>query len=225
MARASTVQAARRMSSQFHAGGNKWNNLDDNTLAILVCLNSGILVDPTLLLDFISLSFVKVRRPPASILHLSPRKEQHAPLGYSGPLSARGDMSSSMLWDIDVDVVHQAISQHQDAIVSLDTEIEGFMRTIRQLQYQKQKHLAEIRQCKGMITLAKRLPPEILASIFEECVHDGWTRTPLIVSHVCSSWRMAATIPTVWSHVYVNLDARAHANVLVSGSTNPRTPS
>lgn len=117
-------------------------------------------------------------------------------------------MASSILWDLDVDSVYQTIYEHQEAISSLDTAIEELMRNIRQLQYQKQKHAAEIRHCKGVITLAKRLPPEILATIFEECVNDGWTRTPLVVSRVCSSWRKAANIPTVWSHIYVNLDAR-----------------
>lgn len=65
-----------------------------------------------------------------------------------------------------------------------------------------------IRRYKGIITLAIHLPPEILASTFEECIKDGWTRTHLTVSHVCSSWRRAASLPPVWSHVYVNLDAR-----------------
>ncbi|KJA29966.1 hypothetical protein HYPSUDRAFT_32008 [Hypholoma sublateritium FD-334 SS-4] len=117
-------------------------------------------------------------------------------------------MASSLLWDVDVDSVYQIIDKHQESIASLDVAIEGFMCTIRQLQYQKQTHVAEIRRCKGIITLAKRLPPEILAYIFEECVQDGWTRTPLVVSHVCSSWRKAASIPAVWSHVYVNFDTR-----------------
>ncbi|KAF8192496.1 hypothetical protein BJ912DRAFT_877455 [Pholiota molesta] len=117
-------------------------------------------------------------------------------------------MSSSMLWDVDVESIHQTINQHQHEITSLNTQIEGFMSKIRQLEYLKQTHLTEIRRCKGMITLAKRLPAEILATIFEECIQDGWTRTPLIVSHVCSTWRKAANIPTVWSHVYVNFDAR-----------------
>jgi len=110
--------------------------------------------------------------------------------------------------DVDIVSVHHAISENERAVESLDAEIEGHMRTIRQLQYKKQQHLVEIRRCKGMITLAKRLPPEILASIFEECVEDGWTRTPLTVSHVCLNWRKAASIPTVWSHIFVNLDSR-----------------
>ncbi|KDR83844.1 hypothetical protein GALMADRAFT_219673 [Galerina marginata CBS 339.88] len=115
---------------------------------------------------------------------------------------------SSILSDVDVNVVHETISKHEEAVLSLDTEIDALMRAIRQLQYQKQQHLEEIKKCKGRITLARRLPPEILASIFEECVLDGWTRTPLVASHTCSSWRKAAYIPTVWSHIYVNLGAR-----------------
>ncbi|CAA7259672.1 unnamed protein product [Cyclocybe aegerita] len=110
--------------------------------------------------------------------------------------------------DVDVAAVHRTISEHERAIHRLDTETESLMRSIRQLQHRRQQHIADIRRCKGMITLARRLPPELLASIFEECVKDGWTRTPLTVSHVCSSWRKAASIPTVWSHIYVNLDAR-----------------
>ena len=107
-----------------------------------------------------------------------------------------------------VDAVHQKIVENEHAMESLEREIEEHARTIRQIQYKIQQHQVEIRRYKGMITLAKRLPPEILASIFEECVKSGWTKTPLVVSHVCSSWRKAASIPTVWSRVYVNLDTR-----------------
>uniref|UniRef100_A0A8H7Y1L8 F-box domain-containing protein n=1 Tax=Psilocybe cubensis TaxID=181762 RepID=A0A8H7Y1L8_PSICU len=110
--------------------------------------------------------------------------------------------------DVDVDAVHQAILTHEREIGLIDVKIQGLMQSVRRLQFQKDLHNAEIRKCKGKITLASRLPPEILAYIFELCVLDGRTRTPLIVSHVCSSWRIAATTPTVWSHVYINLDSR-----------------
>jgi hypothetical protein len=117
------------------------------------------------------------------------------------------NQSVCMLSDVYVDAAHQ-ILKNEHAIESLEREIEEHARTIRQIQYKIQQHQVEIRRYKGMITLAKRLPPEILASIFEECVKSGWTKTPLVVSHVCSSWRKAASIPTVWSHVYVNLKKR-----------------
>ncbi|KAF8812351.1 hypothetical protein BYT27DRAFT_7182789 [Phlegmacium glaucopus] len=112
--------------------------------------------------------------------------------------------------DLEVDVVAicRTISHHEQAIMTLDDQINAMMKTVRQMEYNKLQHGAEIRRCKSITTLAIRLPPEILASIFEESIRDGWTRTPLTVSHVCSSWRRATSIPSVWSHVYVNLDAR-----------------
>ncbi|KAF8913813.1 hypothetical protein CPB84DRAFT_1669208 [Gymnopilus junonius] len=110
--------------------------------------------------------------------------------------------------DIDVSAVYDTILEHEEAIIALDDEIEVLMSTIRKIQHQKQQRLLEIRKCKGRITLARRLPSELLASIFEECVLDGWTRTPLVVSHVCRTWRKAALTPSVWSHIYVNLNAR-----------------
>ncbi|KAF9469106.1 hypothetical protein BDZ94DRAFT_1245376 [Collybia nuda] len=102
----------------------------------------------------------------------------------------------------------QTMREHEQAVASIDDEIEALMRTVRQLQYKKFQHQKKIKECKGRMTLARRLPPEILATIFEECVRDGWTRTPLMASHVCSEWRIAANVPSVWSHVYVNCDAK-----------------
>jgi len=113
-----------------------------------------------------------------------------------------------MILDVDVDSIRQTICDHEQALISLGGEIERHMSAIRQLQYRKQEHVRAIRHCRGKISLAKRLPSEILAAVFEQCVRNGWTRTPLVVSHVCSSWRQAASTPTVWSHIYVNLESR-----------------
>lgn len=105
-----------------------------------------------------------------------------------------------------IEAIHIQIRTHESAIAIIDDEICGLMRTVRQLEFKKLKHAEGIRHCKGLITLARRLPIEILASIFEMCVQDGYTRTPLVVSHVCAQWRKAASLPSVWSHIYVDLD-------------------
>ncbi|KAF8895936.1 hypothetical protein CPB85DRAFT_1440286 [Mucidula mucida] len=104
------------------------------------------------------------------------------------------------------DEVKYLISQHEVSIQRLDAEMDSLMLEIRRLQFRKSQHVDQIRLCKGRITLARRLPPELLANIFERCARDGWTRTPLTVSHVCSEWRKATEIPSVWSYLYVNLD-------------------
>lgn len=89
----------------------------------------------------------------------------------------------------DLEYIHTEIHSHESAISMIDQEIDELMRTVRQLQFKKWEHTEGIRRCKGLITLARRLPYEILANIFELCVRDGFTRTPLVVSHVCSRWR------------------------------------
>jgi hypothetical protein len=107
----------------------------------------------------------------------------------------------------DFNAVHEAIAFQEKAIASLDGEIDALMRNVRRLTHQKSQHYARIRQWKGLITLATRIPSELLATIFEHAASD-FPRAPLIVSHVCSAWRAAATLPGVWSHIYVNCDSR-----------------
>lgn len=107
----------------------------------------------------------------------------------------------------DVTAINEAIAIEDKAIASLDTEIDVLMHNIRRLTHQKSEHHARIRHYKGLITLATRMPCELLATIFEVAAFD-WPRCPLIVSHVCSAWRAAATLPGVWSNIYVNCDGR-----------------
>ncbi|KIY73661.1 hypothetical protein CYLTODRAFT_365144 [Cylindrobasidium torrendii FP15055 ss-10] len=102
--------------------------------------------------------------------------------------------------------VKRMITAHETAIQAVDEEIVGLEQQIRRLLFTKSQHVGEIRLLKGRITLARRLPPDILANIFERCARDGFTLTPLVASHVCSEWREAALIPHVWSHLYVNTD-------------------
>lgn len=110
---------------------------------------------------------------------------------------------------VDADAVKSSITAHERCMAVIDQKIEDLVKKIRRLQFQRSQHQEEVKKFHGMITLARRLPVEILAAIFEECVHNGWTRTPLTVSHVCSEWRKAAAdVATVWSHVYINLDGR-----------------
>lgn len=110
--------------------------------------------------------------------------------------------------DVDYGATILAIAQLKKESAELDHEIDDLMVAVRKLQFLKLENQKRIRQHQGLITLARRVPPEILATIFELCVEEGFTRTPLSVSHVCSEWRRAAATARVWSHVYVNLDSR-----------------
>jgi len=59
------------------------------------------------------------------------------------------------------------------------------------------------------MTLTRLIPSELLAKIFEHASETGWARAPIVVSHVCSTWRAAAqSHPGVWSRLTVKLDMR-----------------
>jgi hypothetical protein len=99
------------------------------------------------------------------------------------------------------------IVSHEQSIADLQSQIEGLCLQIGRIEAEKQKHHAAISKCRSVFTLANRIPIELLARIFEIAVLDGyWTVGPLVVSHVCSSWREAAKLPLVWSHVYIDCD-------------------
>ncbi|KAF9006472.1 hypothetical protein BDQ17DRAFT_1238899 [Cyathus striatus] len=125
-------------------------------------------------------------------------------------MSSVGDPTAHLgyIRSLDASEIKDVISHHEQAIVVLEDKIAALSRSVRQLQFQRLRHKDAINYCKGMITLATRMPTEILAFIFDLCSRDGYTRTPLVVSHVCSQWRKATLVPSVWSVLYVNIDSR-----------------
>ncbi|KAF9263499.1 hypothetical protein L218DRAFT_864658 [Marasmius fiardii PR-910] len=108
-----------------------------------------------------------------------------------------------ILTDEEVVRVQEAIREEQLAVESIEAQIESLMQEIRRLRFKQLGHREKIGLYQGTISLVRRIPREILASIFHFCVKDGWTRFPLTASHVCRHWRAASLMPSVWSHLYV----------------------
>ncbi|KAF9498441.1 hypothetical protein BDN71DRAFT_1443272 [Pleurotus eryngii] len=102
---------------------------------------------------------------------------------------------------------HTAISFHEAAVAAIEAQKERLVRQVTLLQSKRAYHLSAIRYYKGLITLARRLPPEVLTYIFQICIDLGYPRTPLNVSGVCSEWRKAALAPTLWSNIVVDPDS------------------
>ncbi len=107
----------------------------------------------------------------------------------------------------DDDKAHIAISLHEAAVTAIEAQKERLVRQVTLLQSKGAYHLSAIRYYKGLITLARRLPPEVLTYIFQICIDLGYPRTPLNVSGVCSEWRKAALAPTLWSNIVVDPDS------------------
>ncbi|KAH8830850.1 hypothetical protein DL96DRAFT_1594556 [Flagelloscypha sp. PMI_526] len=96
-----------------------------------------------------------------------------------------------------------ALEQAADA---LNGPIGELRRAIHQLEAQKLNYLSEAKQLRGTITLARRLPVDLLADIFRRSA-EHWPSCPHIVSQVCSEWRTSASVPSCWSHIWVKLDS------------------
>ncbi|KAH9847437.1 hypothetical protein C2E23DRAFT_741778 [Lenzites betulinus] len=105
-----------------------------------------------------------------------------------------------------VQAAWDTIHTHESSIADLEARIQGLLNDVRDLRYDQAKHRAAIERSIGLITLARRLPEELLIRIFTLAIADGWTRGPVVVSHVCAGWRKAALAPQVWTHVYAECD-------------------
>ena len=104
----------------------------------------------------------------------------------------------------DIRMVKCAIAHDEQIVDALNSEISVIMAQLNKVRLRKIKHQEVIQQYRSLITLARRIPPEVLADIFELCAESGWTRAPLVASHVCSAWRKAAEYPRVWSRIYID---------------------
>ncbi len=98
------------------------------------------------------------------------------------------------------------IHRQEQAIATIKDRIHTLRLEAHQLNQAQKEHEQIITRCKGVVTLARRIPEEIVANIFEHCAED-WPRAPIVASHVCSAWRKAALTPRIWSHIYVNGDS------------------
>lgn len=90
-------------------------------------------------------------------------------------LSSRKDLSQA-----DIQTVLNEIHRHGQAISGLDKKLSDLSRAANAIRREKQKHEDIISRCRGILTLARRAPDEILAHIFELCAADGWNRAPLV---------------------------------------------
>lgn len=98
------------------------------------------------------------------------------------------------------------IAKHEGVISVLQSQINSLVQQISAVEVEKRRHEKEIKRQLAILSLAGRVPGEVLTHIFELAIFDGWTLGPLIVSQVCMSWREAAKAPSVWSQLYIDCD-------------------
>ncbi|KIJ56742.1 hypothetical protein M422DRAFT_62676 [Sphaerobolus stellatus SS14] len=110
----------------------------------------------------------------------------------------------SDLTDEQTRAAQEGIAFHQAKIATIDAEIFSLLASIGSLRKVKEKHLGQLRKWEGVLTLARRLPTELLGHIFEYCA-AVYPMAPLVVSQVCTSWRVAAqSTPRIWSSLIID---------------------
>lgn len=72
------------------------------------------------------------------------------------------------------------IQRRGQEIGELDKKLSDLAQQASSIRKEKQRHEDIISRCRGILTLARRAPDEILAYIFELCAADGWVKAPLV---------------------------------------------
>jgi hypothetical protein len=103
--------------------------------------------------------------------------------------------------------VRAAIRSHEIEIESTHVKIQGLLQEVQQLRTMGAIHLDAVAEHRGSISMAPRVPDDVLALIFEHGAAGGWINAPLVVSHVCAEWRRASFVPRVWSHIHLTSES------------------
>ncbi|KAF8591464.1 hypothetical protein K439DRAFT_1626860 [Ramaria rubella] len=113
-------------------------------------------------------------------------------------------MTLSRFSDVEFEAAHRGVALHQGEIASLDYKIASLLQTVDSLRTLKEDHYRQLRRCESVLTLARRLPLDLLGQIFESCA-GLYPAAPLILSQVCASWRIAAhSTPRIWCRLFVD---------------------
>lgn len=122
------------------------------------------------------------------------------------------DSSYTVLSDADKNVTHDLLAEARKDLDELDTEISAVEATHHVLQAHRTEKMRQIDRLQGRIAAHKRLPDELIAAIFVQCLQDGvvevpptlTTSLPWALSHVCSRWRgIALAEPLLWKCIEV----------------------
>ncbi|KAJ7609167.1 hypothetical protein FB45DRAFT_1128074, partial [Roridomyces roridus] len=116
-------------------------------------------------------------------------------------------------------LVYSATAELSEHLVSLDEEISQLQDRLVQLNQDRSVLARQLRRHEAILSPIRRAPPEILGEIFswtlpcsfreanlEDCDFD-LTRSPWVLTHVCSLWRaVAISMPSLWSLILLRYD-------------------
>ncbi|KAJ6507936.1 hypothetical protein C8R47DRAFT_1100046 [Mycena vitilis] len=113
--------------------------------------------------------------------------------------------------DFRIHEIKNAIESAEDDISGLDVQIAGLNRSLSQLISRRAELERFVNDHRGVISIVRRLPGDVLAEIFSHCVdagaavHPPQTRDALRrIVQVSGNWRaIAVGSPHLWRHLFI----------------------
>lgn len=110
-------------------------------------------------------------------------------------------------------MVRDTLCVTQSRISKIDNEITRLMNSVKELQSKRDALLTYAEMHTVLLAPIQHLPPEILATIFLNCIETKWHHTvyyqfrgprldkaPLLLGNVCSRWRsITLSTPRLWA--------------------------
>ncbi|EGN94139.1 hypothetical protein SERLA73DRAFT_15571, partial [Serpula lacrymans var. lacrymans S7.3] len=105
------------------------------------------------------------------------------------------------------------IEESKVALSTMRTTMTRLRCMLDQLESNEAETQKYVEDCEALITLARRMPPEIVSHIFEYCIPPEGSRpsvseAPLLLSRICRHWQeVALATPQLWSAIRLHLPA------------------
>ncbi|KAJ7291440.1 hypothetical protein C8J57DRAFT_216004 [Mycena rebaudengoi] len=117
--------------------------------------------------------------------------------------------------DAEIPVIRDIIADEQSRLLDLDTQIAALQKILEPLVDERNAIADKILRHQSVISVARRVPPEILGEILlltlpsqEDGMSDKAScvdSSPWIVGRICSRWReIALALPELWTTVSIN---------------------
>ncbi|KAF5327623.1 hypothetical protein D9619_004634 [Psilocybe cf. subviscida] len=113
----------------------------------------------------------------------------------------------------DIPQVERIIIQSAGDLELIRLEMEHTHKVYMDLAKEHERLLSYIEAHRALLAPVRRLPVEVLQEIFQHCVPEKVEETvvdtryaPVLLTHICRSWRRIATAtPVLWSSVHIVL--------------------
>ncbi|KAJ7291369.1 hypothetical protein C8J57DRAFT_1044072, partial [Mycena rebaudengoi] len=114
--------------------------------------------------------------------------------------------------DAEIPVIRGIIADEQSQLLNLDTRLAALQKILEPLVDERNATAYRILRHQSVISVARRIPPEILGEIFfltlpsqEDRKTSCVDSSPWLVGRICSRWRkIALALPELWTTVSIN---------------------